>query len=482
MRPRNWRCAGAAPLGGRAGAKFVLLAVAALAAAAVDAQSPAEFAYRLPLATPGDGAYYRVELPAAVYEGVLRSDLVDLRIFNGDGGAVPFAFLGRPGASYEAALPVPLPLFPLRVEAERRDLTDLALKLRRDAAGTTTLDLTTRDGAAVPAQRIAGYLVDAAEQKAPLAALTLPLPVGVNVTTRVRIDGSDDLVAWRTLVTGAPLVELEYGGRRLSRDRVELPGTTAKYLRITFETGQPAPELTAVRGEFADRIVDAPRQQREAAARADAAHPGDYEFDLGGVFPVDRVALELPEINTVAPAQVFARAGPKDEWRLVGTTVFYRLRQPDGEAGNPPLGLPVTPLRYWMVRVDPRSGGLGDKLPTLRAGWYPQALVFAARGNAPFELAYGSAQAKPAALAIETLVPGFDRMKTPATFATASVGAAKVAPAMAALRTPIDVKRWLLWATLGLATLVLGVMAYRLTRQMGQAPTQGPDAPPPPQG
>jgi hypothetical protein len=42
---------------------------------------------------------------------------------------------------------------------------------------------------------------------------------------------------------------------------------------------------------------------------------------------------------------------------------------------------------------------------------------------------------------------------------------------MAALRAPVDVKRWLLWATLGLATLVLGVMAYRLMRQMGGPPS-----------
>ncbi len=98
--------------------------------------------------------------------------------------------------------------------------------------------------------------------------------------------------------------------------------------------------------------------------------------------------------------------------------------------------------------------------------------MFAARGNGPFELAYGSAQAKPVALPIETLVPGFDARVTPATFAVATAGAATTPPAMAALKQPIDLKRWLLWAALGLATLVLGWMAYALGRQM-----RGPASP-----
>ena len=131
------------------------------------------------------------------------------------------------------------------------------------------------------------------------------------------------------------------------------------------------------------------------------------------------------------------------------------------ETTSPPWPVAAAPARYWKVSVDARSGGLGNQPPALTALWIPQALVFAARGGGPFELAYGSAQAKPVALPIATLVPGFDARVTPATFAVATAGAATIPPAMAALQQPIDLKRWLLWAALGLATLVLGWMAYR---------------------
>ena len=451
---------------------FVVLAFAAGA----QAQTPSDFAYRLPLAATGDGAFSRVEVPAAVYEGTVRADLGDLRVFNRDGAAVAFAFLPRPAAERESVSAVTLPLFPLRVDAERRDLGDLSLSVKRSAAGTT-VDLTTRDGQAVAAQRLAGYLVDASEQKAPLTALTLPLPIGSNLTTRVRVDGSDDLVAWRTLAASAPLLELEYAGRRLSRDRVELAGGSAKYLRLTFDPGQSAPEIASVRGEFAERTIDTPRQWRDVPGTPDNEHPGDYDFDLGGSFPVDRITLHLPEINTVAPAQLFVRVSPKDEWRPAGATVFYRLRQEGGDAENPPLAVNDGRARYWKVRIDPKSGGIGAKPPQLSAGWYPQTLIFTARGSAPFELAYGSAKAQPAALAIETLVPGYDRRTAaPAHFPLAQPGVPNVTPAVAALREPMDLKRWLLWGSLVLATIVLGWMALQLVRQMGSGPASPPAA------
>ena len=78
---------------------FLLLAYAAAAAA----QSPHDFAFGIPLATEGDDAFYRVELPAAVYTGAVRSDLGDMRVFNGDGAVVPFAFVPRAAAVRERA-------------------------------------------------------------------------------------------------------------------------------------------------------------------------------------------------------------------------------------------------------------------------------------------------------------------------------------------------------------------------------------------
>src|SRR4030095_4557047 len=147
------------------------------------------------------------------------------------------------------------------------------------------------------------------------------------VSTRVTVEGSDDLATWRPLSSAAPVLAVEFGGRRLSLDRIELAPGPAKYLRIATGAGQPPLEIVGASAEFADRLIDAARQNRRAEGVANGADAGGYVFDLGGAFPVDRIAVNLPEQNTVAPAQVYARNDAKDPWRPVGTTVFYRLKQ-----------------------------------------------------------------------------------------------------------------------------------------------------------
>ncbi len=250
---------------------------AAMLALAAQAQSPADFAWRLPLSTASDGAFFRVEVPPSLYEGAVRADLGDVRVFNGEGAAVPLAFLARPAAAREAAAPVALPLFPLRVDRNRRDLGDLTMSVRRDAAGTT-VNLATRDGAAVAGERLAGYLVDASALSAPPVVLTLMLPDGANVSTRVRVEGSDDLAAWRVLNGFAPVLAVEFGGRRLALDRVDLAPGPAKYLRITTVGSEPPLEIAGVRGEFAGRMIDPARQFRKVEGVADKASPGRLHF------------------------------------------------------------------------------------------------------------------------------------------------------------------------------------------------------------
>jgi hypothetical protein len=285
-------------------------------------------------------------------------------------------------------------------------------------------------------------------------------------------------VTWRNVVVGGTLLNLEYAGRHLVRDRIEFPPTKAKYFRLSWPARAPAIEFESVRGEIGDRPVEAPRQWRSAAGVPIAEKPGDYEYDLGGTFPADRITIELPERNSVVPAQLFARATPKDAWQPVASSVFYRLQQPGGEVTNELVAVPDSGQRYWLLRVDPRSGGSGAEAPRLLAGWQPRALVFAARGTAPFVLAWGNRAAVPGALPIATLVPGYDSTKElPADVGVARPGAPVTLGGAERLRAPVDAKRWVLWGSLALAAVVLGWMALRLSRDMGKTSGASRDSP-----
>jgi hypothetical protein len=187
----------------------------------------------------------------------------------------------------------------------------------------------------------------------------------------------------------------------------------------------------------------------------------------------------------VAVIEILARAKPADPWRRVTSATVYRLNREGEELKSPDIAIGGAAHRYWLMKVDPRGGGIGGGQPVLAAGWVPDRLVFAARGDAPFQLAYGSRDAKPAAFGIATLVPGykdeggadFKPARAAAKGEAMAIGAAQAAVPQtlggeAAKRERIDWKRWLLWGSLVLGVAVLGLMAFRLGRQMSTPPAR----------
>jgi len=440
------------------------------------AEKPADFAYGITLEADGKEAIYEVALPAAVYRGVYRADLGDARVFNGAGEVVPHAWRPRRTAETEPAKPVALTLFPLKAE-EGASVDAISIRVRRGRDGRSSVDVASGAGVARKGgqKRTIGYFVDLTAMDSALRAIDLDwqaMPDGF--AGKLRVDASDDLASWRTLAAAAPLVSLEVGGQRLQQKRIELPQQKVKYLRLSWAQAGAAPELTSASGEPVGKTVEAPREWTQAEA-AKGGKPGEYRFDLRGRYPVDRVRLQLPEANTVVQVELLARDRAEQPWRSISRGVAYRLRRDAGEIASPDIAVGTTTDRHWMLRVDQRGGGVGSGAPKLEAGWVPHGLVFAARGEPPFQIAYGNRDAKPAAYAIQTLVPGYDgaRIRTAKAGAqqTINVSGAKALEQKelggeARLKEQVDWKRWSLWGALGLGVVILGVMAWRLMRQM----------------
>jgi len=451
--------------------------------AAFAAERPADFAYGVPLEADGKDALYEITLPAAVYRGVVRPDLADMRVFNGAGEVVPHALRPRRMTDTETVTPIALTLFPLKAEVGT-GVDAISIRVRRGPGGRSSVDVTSISGARTGAEkRVVGYLVDLTMLAPSLRAIEFEwqaLPDGF--AGKIRIDASDDLGSWSTLVAAAPLVSLEVAGQRLQQKRVELPQQKVKYLRLSWASqgaGAALPELTSARGEPVSKIVEAPREWAQMES-AKGEKPGEYLFDLRGRQPVDRVRLHLPEVNTVAQVELLARDKAETPWRPITRSVVYRLRRDGNEIASPELQIGSTTDRYWLLRVDQRGGGIGAGAPKLEAGWVPHSLVFAARGAPPFQLAYGNREAKPAAYAIESLIPGYRdaggakiRAAKTGMQQTINVSGAKALEQRelggeARLKEVIDWKRWSLWGALVFGVLVLGAMAWRLVRQLNE--------------
>jgi len=120
------------------------------------------------------------------------------------------------------------------------------------------------------------------------------------------------------------------------------------------------------------------------------------------------------------------------------------------------------------VQLDPRSPALGAP-PSLELQWRPAEVVFVARGEGTFALAFGNPEAKPAALSVPQLVPGYER-NAEAKLPEAKVGEVRTGERsnefLRSVTSGTNPKKIALWSILVLGVAVLGFMAWRLSSQM----------------
>ena len=369
--------------------------------------------------------------------------------------------------------PVRRELFPLYGDGAK-GLEAMQVRVARSASGTV-VNVSTTPGPAPAQRRLLGYLLDASEIKAPQEALHVQWSVKEGFTGSARVEGSDDLKYWSSLVGHAPLLYLEHAGARLERSRIDMNGARAKYLRVSFSN---VPADFAVKEIRVELRADKSEPEREwLTLPGREGKPGEVLFDTEGRFPVDRARLALPQPNTVAQVQLLTRERSEDAWRSVAAATVYRLNRDGGEQRSADIRFPANADRYWLLRVEQKGGGLGGGEVGLEIGWLPHEVVFVARGAAPFTLGYGSKLAKSGALPVATVFPGYpERDITTAGIAKIGDIGGKAEPSALAdpsryLRSAIDsgeAKRWLLWSALVLGVLIVIWMAFRLLRDLGK--------------
>lgn len=474
-----------------------------LGAADTVAQPIESFSHVMTVKQQGGDGLQRVLLPAAVHQGSARPDLGDLRVFNARGEQVPFAHASAPRVADTAPATHELPLFPLTVARSGGASDDaLSLQVRQQKDGTLiSLNSRLGDGksAALSARNrrdLSGYIVDASRlnprdgktEPALLSALVFDWDVAEDSRSgRVRIETSSDLKSWSTLLQDGALVDLEHGGQRLTLKRVEFTPTDARYLRLTW-ADRPF-VLKSVTAEVqAAQVAPALARHVVSAEAGNVAglQAGEHAFDLGGRLPVREVRLLLAEPNTVAPVRIFARSDATQPWRPVESATFYRLNRAGAELVSPAVKLPLQNERFWKVAIDARAGGLGQGKPQLEVGWQPQSIVFAARGEGPYRLAWGQAEATPAHLALAALVPGYrpDSEYALPLAETGELTRQVVTPpsALQKLAKGWTWKQAVLWLVLIAGVGFLGLMAWRLNSQMSSAGAAKSNVPGPDDG
>lgn len=431
-----------------------------------------DFARMIPLTLSGSGALHKLPLPAEVYSGMQRADLGDLAVFNAAGEVVPFTLVQPPSAG-TVVEKHGLPLFPLSGGA-RRQPGNLSMQVRTNEQGAI-VNLTASPGGATPAA-VTTYIIDASSLERTVNGFDFELqPEGEEYVGSVRVATSDDLHHWQEHACGA-LATLASGTQQLHCSRIEFAAVKARYFRLTVDPGQGVPRIAAVSARLVSALAPPERSTARYFMNPVRDQTGDYLVKTGGRMPVERLRVVLSDDNSLAGATFFSRTDSGNPWIERGSGTFYRLRRDSSLVESAALEIAPTTDREWLLRIRQPGSAMGGRLPMLEVGWQPQELIFAARGEPPFRLAFGSTLSGENNLRDDTVAAGLAAWeKQQIRPLPAMAGASVESGGKNALRKSISATTWrklMLWGALLLGVLTLGRMAWRLGREIELADTK----------
>ncbi len=433
-----------------------------------------DFARGIELTTGNKDAVQTLLLPEVVYMTLSDRNMRDLRVFNGAGEEVPHALRSLMDAKRIDHADVELPLFPLRAEpGGNAQIGDVSLQLKRSPEGRVIELKALAPTQQVDADRTApvlAYLMDLGSLSRPVTALSLLLPsTQESFLVPYAVEASSDLATWSTLVAQASLASLDRDGARLERTRVSLPATSRPYLRLRWLDQPPPLPLERVRLELASESGVPARRLVERLGKQTESTPPTYTFESLGVLPVNRVQVELPDTNTLIQAALKTRDSEEAPWRTALDARYFRITN-GVELSNDPHPIATHVAKFWALFVDPQGGGLGSGMPTLRLEYFPHQLAFVARGEGPFTLAFGKAQAPHSNFdwsTVTQMLTGEQRRALPEQSVTMGESFALAgSSAFVVHKEDRSLQQAALWAVLILGVAMLGGYCWKLFRKL----------------
>ncbi|WP_330114593.1 DUF3999 domain-containing protein [Pseudomonas sp. JS3066] len=429
------------------------------------AEQPDDFTTRVELRLDGQGPWYRMDLPMALHFAAQHADLRDLRVFNAEGESLAYALTRSSASERRARHEQTVRWFPLRGPADGSGALP-SVRIERSTTGTVVQVVP--ENPVAEGEQLRGWLLDVSGVGAPLEKLSLEWNSAADGFQHFSIEASDDLQHWESWGDGQ-VARLSFADQRIDQREVALPGRSARYLRLLWQSPRHAAELTAVKVSSASRESLPAAMAWSAPLDPVSSKAGQYIWDLPLGLPIERLRVAVERPGSLLPVQVEARRDGAPQWQPVMSGLLYRLPQDGKEVAQEELDLPGwMAIKQLRLTVDQRAGGFGQQVPRLEVGMHATQVVFLARGNPPFTLALGNLEASRAELPLSTLVPGFDSAsleKMGRAEAVAIPAQTGVHPAERQAAGQIVWKRVGLWAVLLLGVGLLGGMAFSLLRR-----------------
>jgi hypothetical protein len=439
----------------------ISMATSLATTARADDPRPKQFVRGMQVIPQSTQPVVQLALPDEVYQTVKRRDLGDLRVFNSDDAVVPHALCAAPEFEPPVVTTVELPIVPIQVAKEQRHG---GTQVEVQTTGGARIEVRERDGEAQPTADTQAHVIDVSGTEHELRSIELDWSTADGASeASVRIQASDDLDRWQTIVGATTLLRAGEQGQ-LRRERVTLPQARYKYLRVErADGGQPI----QLRSAQAEQVEPArPIEPTWFVPERGEVKENRQRIRSERRAPVRYARLQLPYDNMTIRATLRSRSHVRSEWIERWSGEVYSLVADGTRKTSAPAEFGPVFDHEWQLEVT--SATVADI--GLELGYRPALLRFMAQGEPPFTLAYGSRQVETSvALDCNQLLSNVDAETRATMIGDAFTNPSKTLGGDDALR-PLPRKTSLrlvvLWGVLiaGVATLV--AMALNLMKRV----------------
>lgn len=482
------------------GATLLLLQSAHVALALeLEAKNTAQQA---PISIVGQGPFYRLNLPVTIYPTAAHVDLRDVRIRNASGNVVPHAWLHNEVAAPQT-LSSAVGFYPIAVRGNSaaNELNDLSLEFTQNADGSL---LNIRTKTAQTKLVKSDSIIDVSQIKGSLLQARFEVNENAEGLFPFSIEASDDLRHWHNISSDEQIAVLKRNGGKIEKLSVDLYGNRAKFLRLRWHDAAPAITIKSITIDSVQQNEVLAPLQWSAAIKATSCAENYCDYLLPANTPLDSLRINLSEPNTLASVTVSGQLPPHsaDVYQhrhhplyvlrhkrqppanatvaqvILAHTVSYRLTQSNGEARSENLAMDGGIYTHLRLQTPGPINILGQVAPSIEVASTPRSLIFLGRGSAPFSLSWGVDEKQGNALALATLVPGYQTGKAvSADVATVSIPMARASAAVVPVKNAesseknksakAERKLWL-WAALTGGLALLAGMAWSLFKGMAK--------------